>query len=268
MKKISLCFLSLVLVLVTLVTGCVAAEPAPVEPVMVTLYLNGDNNQTIVVPEEQVAEYTKDWVWSIEPTTLMYAADGRTTWIWNSEVELYKTVCWSTYPPVTIYGKNGATRSCLVEEKQAYLDSGYWFATYEEANPGHFTYNVFEKSNLSVDQLYKILEGTKVQKYAQDFYDMEQTYGVNSLFCLSVSIVESGGGAKNANVNNFFGFRGGRGWMAFSTPRAGIFYFGELMNKKLYYGKSIEQIATIYCNSAWGPAVKKVMQQRWNKLNK
>ena len=265
MKKIISYLLTFCLLIIGL-TGCAGAVEEETTPTIVTLYLNGDNNTTIEVPLEEVDEYTKDWKWSIEPTTLMYAADGRTTWIWNSEVELYKTVCWSIYPPVTIYGKNGATRSCLVEEKQAYLDSGYWFATYEEANPGHFTYNVFEKSNLSVEQLTTILQGTKIQKYAQDFYDMEQTYGVNSLFCLSVAIVESGGGAKNANVDNFFGFRGGRGWMAFSTPRAGIFYFGELMNKKLYYGKSMEQIGVIYCDGNWAPAVKRVMKQRWNKL--
>ena len=234
----------------------------------VTLYKNGDNSKTIEVSKNEVDSYTMNWEWSIEPTTLMYTADGRQSYIWNSEVDDYSLVGWSVHQPITLYGLDGKTINCLVEEKQAYLDTGKWFATTEEAKPKSvFTYNVFTKSNLTVEQISKILSGTKIQAYAQDFYDMEQEYNVNALFCLSVACLESGGGAKNANRNNFFGFRGNSGWMAFNTPRDGIFYFGKLMNKSLYYGKSIEQIGVIYCDGSWAPYVKRLMQERWNKLN-
>lgn len=264
----------LVIVTIAAITMMGCAEGVDVTPIAtdpaecITLYKNGNNEETIEVLKRDVDTYTANWEWSIEPTTLMYTADGRQSYIWNSEVEVYKAVGWSTNPPVTLYGPNDTTMSCLVEEKQAYLDTGKWFATAEEARPkAVFTYNVFTKSNLTVAQISKILTGTKIQAYAQDFYDMEQEYNVNALFCLSVACLESGGGAKNANRNNFFGFRGNSGWMAFNTPRDGIFYFGKLMNKSLYYGKSIEQIGVIYCDGSWAPYVKRLMQERWNKLN-
>ena len=135
MKKKKTVFLTAIILLLALVTieGCTCVYGSQKEE-FVTIYKIGDNSVTKEVSISEIDQYVNDtYVWSIEPTTLMYAADGRTSYIWNSEVELYKAVCWSIYPPVTIYGKNGATRSCLVEEKQAYLDSGYWFATKEEA---------------------------------------------------------------------------------------------------------------------------------------
>ena len=250
------------------ILGCANTVDATPEEVYITLYKNGNNEETINVLKSEADMYTADWVWSIEPTTMMYTADGRQSYIWNSEIDAYSKVGWSTYPPILLYGPNETTLSCLVEEKQAYLDTGKWFATAEEAKPkAIFTYDAFTKSNLTVEQISKILSGTKIQAYAQDFYDMEQEYNVNALFCLSVACLESGGGAKNANRNNFFGFRGNSGWMAFNTPRDGIFYFGKLMNKSLYYGKSIEQIGLIYCDTTWANYVKRLMQERWNKLS-
>ena len=113
------------------------------------LYKIGDNSVTKKVSWDDIGEYVNDsYEWSIEPTTLMYTADGRTSWICNSEVEQYKKVCWSTYPPVTIYSSNG-TRSVLVEEVDDYIATGIWFKTYKEANKAVFTYYPFQKSNLS-----------------------------------------------------------------------------------------------------------------------
>lgn len=130
-----------------------------------------------------------------------------------------------------------------------------------------FTYEVFTKSNLSVEQLAIVLGGTPLQANAQDFYDMEQTYNVNALFAVAVACLESGGGAVNANVNNFFGFRGNNGWMSFATPREGIFYFGKLMNTQWYYGKTLEQVGVVYCNGDWAPYIKRLMNERWNRLS-
>ena len=250
------------------ILGCANTVDATPEEVYITLYKNGNNEETINVLKSEADMYTADWVWSIEPTTMMYTADGRQSYIWNSEIDAYSKVGWSTYPPILLYGPNETTLSCLVEEKQGYLDTGKWFATPEEAQPkAIFTYEVFTKSNLTTAQISTILSGTKIQAYSQDFYDMEQEYNVNALFCLSVACLESGGGAKNANKNNFFGFRGKSGWMSFNTPRDGIFYFGKLINNSLYYGKSIENIGIIYCDSAWAPYVKRIMLEKWNKLN-
>lgn len=197
----------------------------------VTLYKVGDNNTTIIINSNEIGGYTSNYEWSIEPTTLMYRVDGSSSWIWNSEIDRYKEKGWTLTPPAI------------------------------------FTYNVFQKSNLSVEQLNKILSGTGLAGYGQAFYDMEQTYNVNSLFCIAVGSHESGNFYAKANTNNFFGFRGSRGWMSFSSPQDCINYFGELMNTKTYYGKSIEQIALIYCNSSWADYIKRHMHEKWLKLN-
>lgn len=268
MKK-TLLYLLLITIILS-IAGCktktISAEKGNPTTQTTILYSNGATSEKIEVPTDQVKNYTKDYKWSTQPATLMYAADGRTYYMWNSEVEAYKKVGWSTYPPITLYGYNNQTLTCLVEHKQLYLNTKKWFETKEQVPKPVFTYNVFTKSNLTVEQISKILSGTKIQTYAQDFYDMEQKHNVNALFCLSVACLESGGGAKNANKNNFFGFRTKRGWMSFSTPRDGIFYFGELMNKKMYFGKSIEQIGLIYCDGSWSPKVKQIMNNRWNRL--
>lgn len=196
----------------------------------VTLYKVGDNNTAITVEETEVMDYVKNYEWSIEPTTLMYNANGLSSWIWNSEIDVYKERGWSLTPQA------------------------------------RFTYSVFTKSNLSVEQLNVILSGTGLAGYGQAFYDMEQTYGVNSLFAIAVGSHESANFYKTANVHNYFGFRGTRGWMKFASPNDCINYFGKLMHNSLYYGKSIEQIAVIYCNSSWAKYVKAHMYEKWQKV--
>ena len=122
---------SSILAIIALFTmGCTEqtkANPIITEPEeTIILYKNGDNSQTIKISKNEVDLYTMNWEWSIEPTTLMYTADGRQSYIWNSEVDDYSLVGWSIYQPITLYSSDGKTISCLVEEKQAYLDTGKW----------------------------------------------------------------------------------------------------------------------------------------------
>lgn len=268
-KRILLCLIPFIALLVMGSTG-ITQEGIDFSPndELVILYKVGNNDITIEVEKSKVADYTTTWEWTGEPTVLMYAADGRTHWIMESEVELYKEVGWSIYPPITLYGYKKEI-NVLVEQKQDYLNTGVWFETYEEANPSAiFTYEVFTKSNLSVAQLDKILFGTGLEGCGIYFKNMEQEYNVNSLFAIAVACHESGNGFHKANTNNYFGFRGSNGWMSFSSKEQCIYYFGQLMNKKTYYGKSIEGIAKIYCNPPghWITCIKKHMQDKWNKL--
>lgn len=130
-----------------------------------------------------------------------------------------------------------------------------------------FSYDVFTKTNLSADDYNKLLAGSSLAGHGQDFYDMEQTYGVNGLFALSVARTESGLGSSvmAKTKNNFFGMIGCK----FSSSRSCILYFGELMNKSIYKGKSIEQIAAVYCpptHSQWAEQNRSFMRQFWEKL--
>ena len=132
-----------------------------------------------------------------------------------------------------------------------------------------FTYNPYVKSNLSIEQYNTILEGTGLEGCGESYYNMEQTYNVNGLFALSVACQESGYGRYLANTYNFYGMRGSKGWMSFESPDANIQYFGELMNKSLYYGKDILGIAATYCpgtHEHWASCVKSLMERNFNLL--
>ena len=92
-----------------------------------TLYKTGNNEITCEVKESELHNYINDsYEWAIEPTTLMYTADGRTSYICISEVDSYKKVGWSTYPPVVIYKVNGE-KYVLQEEVEDYIATGVWF---------------------------------------------------------------------------------------------------------------------------------------------
>ena len=139
----------------------------------------------------------------------------------------------------------------------------------KEKDGAVFTYNPFIKSNLSVEQYNKILAGTGLAGCGESYYNMEQTYGVNGLFALSVACLESGYGKHRANTNNFYGMRSSKGWMSFESPDANIQYFGQLMNKSLYKGKDILSIGATYCPGThvdWATKVKSIMSNSFNKL--
>lgn len=131
------------------------------------------------------------------------------------------------------------------------------------------TYNPFVKTGLTVEQYNKILEGTALAGCGQSYFNMEQTYGVNGVFAISVAFHESGYGKYRANTNNFYGMKGSSGWMAFESPDANIQYFGKLMNKSIYYGKSITNIGKVYCPgtyTSWANAVQGMMSNCYKKV--
>lgn len=234
----------------------------------ITIYDKDGNSKQII--KEHIKYYVNDkWEWWTEQVTLMYAADGRTTYIMNSEVEAYSKVGWSVSPPISLYKKGtGEKISALVSEVDEYISSGMYFKTYEEACPPIFTYDPFKKSNLSADKLDQMLYNTGLQGQGQAFYNMEQQYNVNALFAVAVACHESADGYKKANTNNFFGMKGNNGWMSFNSPYDNIMFFGKLMNTNMYYGKTINGIAKIYCMPPghWVECVKKHMVEKWNKI--
>ena len=228
------------------------------------LYKIGNNSIVTEVSWDDIGNYINDsYEWSIEPTVLMYTADGRTSWIWESEVNQYERVGWSTQPPVMIYSAT-SERVVLTEEVGDYIATGIWFRTIEEARPIAITMDAFTKTNLTPQQLESVL--TKgLSGYGQAFYDMEQKYGVNAIYAISVAEFESGYGTSYdfRIKNNAFGVGPG---IRFGSVQSGIEYFGELMNSSLYYGKNIDAIGVIYCDKTWASMVKKLMHENYAGL--
>ena len=128
-------------------------------------------------------------------------------------------------------------------------------------NP-QFAYNPFTKVELNLEDVNKILAGTHLANYGQYFINMQETYGVNVVYAMAVAYLESGAGKITCGSYNYFGMIGKN----YSSPEEGINAFGKLMNNKMYYGKSIEQIAPIYCNSSWAGKIKSMMDSLWKKI--
>ena len=241
-----------------LFTYCASADTC-------TLYKIGDNTITCQATEDELADYINDsYEWSIEPTTLMYMRNGESSWIWNSEVKLYESKGWSLCPPVVIYSAT-ENKQVFKEEVDDYLATGLWFKTESEARPVTITMDAFTKTNLKPEDLEKILS-KGLSGYGQAFYNMEQTYGINAIFAISVAELESGHGTSSSfrNKNNAFGIGPGK---RFDSVEAGIEYFGQLMNKSIYCGKSVDKIGNIYCvGGNWANKVKALMKTNYSAL--
>lgn len=114
----------------------------------------------------------------------------------------------------------------------------------EEKN---LTYDVYQKTNLSVEEFNKALAKTALAGQGESFKALEDEFGVNGIFAIAVSIAEAGWDGRQANKNNFYGMRGANGYLSFNTPKDNILYFGELITKSAYKGKTLKTFAKIYC---------------------
>ena len=98
--------------------------------------------------------------WYIEPVTQMYALDGRTIYVLDSEVEAHKNVGWYLTPVTTMYAPDGRTIVIPQDEVTAYQNVG-WYETEaqaasQEATPmAHYKYVYDGQGNIvrSIDVL-------------------------------------------------------------------------------------------------------------------
>ena len=160
-------------------------------------------------------------------------------------------------------------REKAAEEEAARLAAEAEAAALAAAMPQPvYSTDPFTITNLSVEQFNKILSGTGLEGQGEAYFKVEQEYGVNGMFAIGVAFLESGYGKYKANTNNYYGMRSGSGYMSFSSPAENILYFGKLMNKNLYKGKSMSQIAKIYCppnHSKWVSSVTSIMGTYYDK---
>lgn len=89
------------------------------------------DGRTIDVPNSEIEAY-RNVGWYLEPVTLMYAPDGRTVYAPNSEVAAYQNVGWYLKPVTTMYAQDGRTVCVPMDEASDYRSVG-WYDTYEEA---------------------------------------------------------------------------------------------------------------------------------------
>ena len=144
-------------------------------------------------------------------------------------------------------------------------------------------YNLLEVSNMSVDRIsYVLPEGLK--HLASAFYDVEQNYGVNSIFLISLVREESGNGTSDYAIyrNNVGGVRNSDGsYRHFNSQYESVDYIGRLIKKHyltphqfingeevgLYYnGTSIWNVNIKYCEGTeWAEKLNKIAYETLEK---
>ncbi len=133
------------------------------------------------------------------------------------------------------------------------------------------------------DEFKKIFSNySRIVEYADDFYKMQEDWGVSAVYAAAVCIQEQGGGAANSTcclANNWFSISGtgpagttGR-WRKYHSPSESIDDFGRLMVEGSYYYKQgkfkLSQIGPTYCTeppNGWAEAVSAHMNNALTKL--
>ena len=135
--------------------------------------------------------------------------------------------------------------------------------------------DVSQPSLLTAEELNIAIEGTGLQGLGQYFYEAEQAYGVNSVFLLSIAILESGWGESPLaqTKNNLFGYQAydndPNKAMYFSSKAEAIHTVGSHLAKnylrsdgKYYNGATPAGVNVMYCSGGeWATKVVSIMNK-------
>lgn len=129
--------------------------------------------------------------------------------------------------------------------------------------------NVSKITNLKLEDMHLLTEGTWWSGYEESLYYLEQRYGINAIFAMAVSSLESGGGtsALARQSNNYYGLMTGN---KYASRFDCTMYFGDLMNRK-YVGNSkisVYSIGPKYCppNRQWEVYMDNYMRTHYSIL--
>lgn len=149
--------------------------------------------------------------------------------------------------------------------------------SYRQSKPnGPIQAGVTIPSNVSVQQLQKLLDGTELEGIEHALKEVEDKFGINALFTLAVAKLESGHGtsALARNKNNLFGLNAvdgnayGKGF-SYPSKAASVLDFGQRI-KKYYVNKGLDDLHSInrkYSSSpTWASKVSAIMYSDMRKL--
>ena len=141
----------------------------------------------------------------------------------------------------------------------------------EETRIPHFNpYNLRETSNLTRDKAYKMLDGSALQSAAHAYVYAEEVYGVNAIFLMALTSVESGHGKSELAMyrNNIGGVIGSNGeWAYFSDWGECIMYIASFLSELylsedgVYFnGYSVDGVNVKYCqdDSDWSGMITEI----------
>lgn len=138
-------------------------------------------------------------------------------------------------------------------------------------------YNLLEPSNITREEAYIMLEGTALQTLSNAYVYMEELYGVNAIYLMSLSAEESGWGRSQLAIthNNIGGIKSSNGWMYFSDWGECLDYKARLLknqylseNGGYFNGYSIWNVNIKYCEQdTWADNINSIAYGLLNKIN-
>lgn len=136
--------------------------------------------------------------------------------------------------------------------------------------PNYNPFNLTEKSNLTTEMAIKMLNGSALQNAAAAYVYAEEVYGVNAIFLMSLTSLESGHGRSELAMyrNNIGGVKSSSGdWAYFSDWGECIMYIASFIKElylnedgAYYNGKSIWAVNIKYCadSSPWADMINSI----------
>lgn len=106
------------------------------------------DGRTICVRQSEVEAY-KNIGWYTEPVVLMYATDGRTLYVVQSEIDAHKNVGWYLEPVQELYASDGSALVVPKTEVEAHKKVG-WYESSKDAIS-----SVYPKQGVRVLRIYK-----------------------------------------------------------------------------------------------------------------
>ena len=138
-------------------------------------------------------------------------------------------------------------------------------------------YNLLEPSNITREEAYIMLEGTALQTLSNAYVYMEELYGVNAIYLMSLSAEESGWGRSQLAIthNNIGGIKSSNGWMYFSDWGECLDYKARLLknqylseNGGYFNGYSLWNVNIKYCEQdTWADNINSIAYGLLNKIN-
>lgn len=138
--------------------------------------------------------------------------------------------------------------------------------------------NLREKSNLSREQIYSLLEGSNLQVLANSYYEMENKHNVNAIFLMALNMEESGHGQSDLALlnNNIGGVKSATGeWATFNDWNHSLEYIADLIDTMYlsedgayYNGSSIYAVNIRYCEgNQWAYNLNTIAMELLERVN-
>lgn len=144
--------------------------------------------------------------------------------------------------------------------------------------PNFNPFDLREPSNITREMAYNMLEGSALQATSSAYVYAEEVYGVNSLFLMSLTTLESSHGRSELAIynNNIGGIRGSNGdWAYFEDWGECIMYVAEFLSQHylkedgMYFnGYSLWGVNVKYCQdgSNWADMINQIAHELLSKL--